>query len=532
MDYLVVALVVIICLFANRISDKIGLPALVAFMLLGTLFGADVPFRIVFENFALGEKICSAALIFIMFYGGFNLKWKQARSAAPFAITLSTAGVLLTVFFATICLIVLLRMDFKTAFLISSVLGSTDAASVFSILRRFRLNLKDNTASLLEIESGSNDPVAYMLTMIAIQMFLNTSSSNIFIDVILQLGVGIAFGWFGAKLCQKLFDIKNLVSSSMASLAMIGMVLFCYGAASVCKGNAYLSVYLMGILVGNQPLPFKKDLIAFFDGLTTIAQILIFFVLGLLSFPSLMIELLPTSLSIFLILLVIARPLAVFLCSLPFHSNWKRNLLVSFAGLRGAASGVFAAMAVAAGVILPQNLFQIVFMVTLLSVTLQGSLLPWAAKKLDMIDENEDVFKTFNDYVEEASLSLMSVKITKRHPWNALQIKDVGFPKDTLGILVERNNERLACRGDLRLETGDLLVLSVPPYESANTEVMEERVLEAGDPYVGKSLKDLNLDAQTLIALIRRNGQTLVPDGSTILAAGDQLVIYRGTSTA
>lgn len=524
----ILGILILLCIAANRISEKIGLPALVAFMLLGMFFGVDGPFHIQFDDFRLSETICSTALIFIMFYGGFNLKWRAARPIASQAILLSTLGVAGTVFVATFFLHFLLAMEWKEAFLICSVLGSTDAASVFAILRRQKLNLKDNTAPLLEMESGSNDPISYMMTMIGIQLFTTGIAGNIAISIILQLGVGLGLGFMFAWCTRRLFKIRHLVSSSMASLFMIGMVLLCYSITNGLQGNAFLSVYVMGIVLGNQSLPFKADLISFFDSLTDMAQILIFFLLGLLSFPASTFRLLPYSLTIFMVLLAIARPVVVCLILKCFKASWHKCLLVSFAGLRGAASSVFAAMAVAAGVPMGSDLFQIVFVVTLLSVSIQGSLLGPLARKLNMIDDKEDVFKTFNDYVEENSLSLMRVFIGRHHKWANKLIKDIHFPENSLALMINRKGTSLVCKGDTLVLPGDILILSVPPYKPAETELLEERILSDDDPWVNHSIAQLHLGDDLLIAMVRRENKVIIPDGSTILKPGDKVVLYRG----
>lgn len=528
MTLLFLSLLLLLCIFADRFSRRIGLPALVCFMLLGMFFGAGGPFHIPFNDFLLGEKVCSIALIFIMFYGGFNLKWKSAKPAAVQAVTLSTMGVVITAAVSTLLLHWILKMDWLYAFLISSILGSTDAASVFSILRRNKLNLKNNTAPLLEMESGSNDPISYMLTLAAITLITQGSAGNMGLMIVIQLLVGIAAGFLFAWLTVRFFSIKRLVSSSMSGMALIGMVLLCFAASSELGGNAFLSVYIMGIVCGNSSLHFKSTLLPFFDSLTTMAQVLIFFLLGLLSFPAETITYLPTSLTIFVVLLFLARPIAVFLLSLPFHDSWQKCLLVSFAGLRGAASGVFAAMAVAAGAGAPQSLFQIVFVVTLLSVSIQGALLPWAAHKLDMIDDREDVLRTFNDYVEDSSLSLMRVFVCKTHPWANKAIKEIDFPENSLALMIHRKDLHLACRGDTRVEPGDIVILSVPPYKPDEEESLSERIIGPKDAWCNKTLAELSLDDNIVIVMIKRDGEVLMPTGDTVLLEGDRVAIYEG----
>ena len=200
MVFILCAAILLLCVLSEKISARIGTPALIFFMLVGMLFGSDGLLQIPFSDYQLAEQICSAALIFIMFYGGFNLKWKAARTIAVKATCLSTLGVLLTVIFSMVCMHLFMGLDWITGFLISAVLGSTDAASVFSILRQKKLNLKDRTAPLLEMESGSNDPIAYMLTLVGIMLFLKQPADGILILIGLQIAVGLFAGWISSCL--------------------------------------------------------------------------------------------------------------------------------------------------------------------------------------------------------------------------------------------------------------------------------------------------------------------------------------------
>lgn len=526
MIYLLCALVILMAVFADKISDKIGLPALLLFMVIGMIFGSDGLFKIPFENYALCEQICSGALIFIMFYGGFNLNWKAAKSSAVQAVLLSTIGVLVTTGVSTFLIHVLLKLDLAASFLISAVLGSTDAASVFSILRSRHLNLKDHTAPLLEMESGSNDPVSYMLTLIGIRLMMTGSTGNLALEVFIQLAAGLGCGAVFYYVARSLMKLARLVNSDLAAIYILAMVLACYGICSMMGGNAYLAVYLFGILLGNSDIPFKRKSIGFFDSLTTLAQIVIFFLLGLLSFPSQISQTLGSSLVITLILMLVARPIAVFLILLPFKTSLNKCLLVSFAGLRGAASCVFAIMAVASGVQLSQNLFQIVFVVTLLSTAVQGGLLPLAAQKLHMIDDNEDVSLTFNDYVRKSRLSLMRLFVSPRSEWANHMISEIHLPDETLALMLERDGQKLICKGDTMVLPGDSMILSGSAFQTDGTEELEEVAVEAGNEWIGKRIRELDLPDSELISLIIRDQDNLIPDGRTKIRQGDTLVIF------
>lgn len=523
---LLIAAVLLLSIFAEKLSDKLRLPVLIIFMALGMFFGEDGPLHIAFDDYELTEQVCSAALIFIMYYGGFNLSWKYAKKIWPQAVSLSTLGVLLTVLFGTLILCWLTGMSWITAFLICSVLGSTDAASVFNILKREKLNLKDNTASLLEMESGSNDPISYMLTFVAIQIYLTGQATNIVTDMILQIFFGLLWGVVCAWITKLLFSKTKLVTSELSAIAMIGMVLLCYGMSSFCSGNAYLSVYLMGVLVGNSRIPYKQELASFFDGITGIAQIVIFFILGLLSTPSSLISVLPISLLIFVVLLLAARPLACVILLKPFHASWRQIFLVSFAGLRGAASSVFAVMAVAAGCVLNPNLFQVVFLVTLLSVGIQGTFFAWVCRKLGMVDDKEDVRKTFNDFADESAITMMRVPIPATHPWNGMAIKDIPFQPGSLVLMVKRDKETLPANGSLVLQTDDVVIMSVKPYYTDGSEQLTELELDSSHPWVNRKIRDLDLSDDVLIALVQRGGRNIIPSGSTTLYDQDKVVLF------
>ena len=524
---LLVAIVILLCVLAEKFSGKFGMPALILFMFIGMLFGSDGILKIPFDDYRLAENICSIALLFIMFYGGFNLKWKAAKNVAVKSILLSTIGVAVTAVVTALFVRLLLGYSWAESFLVGAVLGSTDAASVFAILRQKKLNLKDNTASLLEMESGSNDPMAYMLTFIAMGMINSGGAENIIQQIFLQLVVGVLVGVAFALLTIRLMSKTSLISDGLDTIFMIAMVLICYGLSQIFGGNAYLSVYIMGIIIGNSPIKNKATLIPFFDGVTSLAQILIFFLLGLLTLPHEMPEGLVTAVVITLILTLIARPVAVFALLKPFHCSVRQCLLVSWAGLRGASSSVFAIMAVAGGIVMPHNLFHIVFMVSLFSVSIQGTLLPKIADKLDMIDENADVRKTFNDYQEDSAITLMRMFIPQGHNWENKLVKEVNFPTGSLAIMIKRKNETIITKGDTRILAGDNVILSVPAYEPADNEQLTETCIDSSHVWCNHAISELNLASNELIAMIIRGDETLIPDGKTQILENDIVVTYR-----
>lgn len=524
---LVVSAVIFLCILANKFSDKFGMPTLILFMFIGMLFGSDGIVKIPFDNYELAERVCSIALIFIMFYGGFNTKWKLARPVAARAVLLSTVGVAITAGVTAILCHFVLRFSMAESFLIGAVLSSTDAASVFSILRQKKLNLKDGTASLLEMESGSNDPMSYMLTVIGIGLVGAGETGNIAWNIFSQLTFGSIVGIVFAIVTILVLTRTNIVTDGLDTIFMIAAVLSCYAASEIAGGNQYLSVYFMGIIIGNSKIKNKNILIPFFDGVTSLAQILIFFLLGLLSFPHRMPQIILPALAIVVILTLVARPIAVFAIMLPFKSSIKQCLLVSWAGLRGAASSVFAIMVISSGANISYDLFHIVFMVSLFSVAIQGTLLPATSKKLDMVDESADVRKTFNDYQEESAITLMRMFIPEGHNWVNKMVREVNMPTGSLAIMIKRGKQTIVTRGDTVIHAGDNIILSVPSYEPAANEKLEELYIEKGNEWCGKTIAELNLPPNELIAMIIRGNENLIPDGKTVIEEGDVVVTYK-----
>ena len=524
---ILVAFIIFLCILADRFSDKFGMPALILFMFIGMLFGSDGILKIPFNDYKLAEDFCSIALLFIMFYGGFNTKWKLAKSVAVKSVLLSTLGVLITAGITAVLCHLFLKFSITESFLIGAVLSSTDAASVFSILRQKKLNLKDGTASLLEMESGSNDPVSYMLTVIGIGLLSSGGNNNLLYSIFAQITYGCAIGVLFAFAAIWLLTKSNLIVDGLDTIFMIAAVLLCYGLSNFIGGNSYLSVYLMGIIIGNSKIKNKNILIPFFDGITSLAQIFLFFLLGLLAFPHKLPAIILPALVIVFFLTVIARPLAIFIILKPLKCSARQCLLVSWAGLRGAASIVFAIMVIASGSQLNSDLFHIVFMVALFSVTIQGTLLPAIAHKLDMVDETSDVRKTFNDYQEESAITLMRMFIPEGHNWQNQFIKNVAMPTGSLALMIKRNKETIIPRGDTKILAGDSVILSVPAYEPAEHEKLEEIQIDNKHSWCNHSIEELQLPPNELIALIIRGEENLIPDGKTVILENDVVVAYR-----
>ena len=510
---LITAVVIFACVFLSKVSSRLGIPMLLAFILLGMLFGSDGILKIPFDNYAFAEQICTVALIFIMFYGGFGTNWQQAKSVAVKAGLLSTAGVVITAALTGVFCHYALHIAWVESMLIGALIGSTDAASVFSVLRSKRLSLRYNTASLLEVESGSNDPCAYMLTVTFIAIAQGSASGGqIGLLIVKQMLFGILFGGLIAAAAVLLLKKIKFSTAGFDMVFVVGIAVIGYALPAVFGGNGFLSVYIVGIVLGNTEIRNKRNLVNFFDGLTGLMQMLIFFLLGLLAFPSRLPQVVLPALLIAIFLTFVARPVAVALVLTPFKGKISQQLLVSWAGLRGAASIVFAIMAEMA-VETENDVFHIVFMIVLFSILLQGSLLPLVAKKLDMIDEKGDVMKTFNDYSDEVPVQFIQLSIPKSHHWCGKTLKELTLPPETLVVLLKRNGENIIPNGDTRLLENDVLVLSATSPDHVEGVSLVEIYVDENSKYNGKLLSEIPKKENTLVIMIQRGEQVIIPHG-------------------
>ncbi len=521
---ILIAVILVLCIFADRFSNRFGMPVLILFMFLGMLFGSDGVFKIPFDNYGKAKEICVIALAFIMFYGGFNTKWSVAKSIAVKATLLSTVGVLITAGITILFCHYVLKIPFTESFAIGAVLGSTDAASVFAILRKKKLNLKDKTASILEIESGSNDPAAYVLTIVAIYILRGDNMMEIPKIIFSQIVFGILFGIITAISAVYIIKKTEIVSEGLDTIFMITVTLFSFAVPELIGGNGFLSVYITGIIIGNSSIRNKDVIIPFFDGVTTLAQILIFFLLGLLSFPHMMVSVISVAVFITLFLSFVARPAAVFMILKPLKCSLNQCLLITWSGLRGAASIVFSIVIIASGVNINMDIFHIVFMTAVFSVMVQGSMLPWISKKLNMIDDESDVYKTFNDYKEENGIALMRLFIPKGHSWESKMISEVNMPLGSLVLMIKRNHITIVPKGNTIIKAEDTLILSIPQYEFSENINLKEINIDKCHMWADKTIAELYLPDNELIAMVRRGKESIIPSGKTKLQDGDVVV--------
>ncbi len=533
MSYLLVCtIIILLCVLVSRLTHRLGVPVLLAFIGLGMLFGENGIFRIAFDNYVLSEQICSIALIFIMFYGGFGTNWNQAKPVAVKASVLASVGVVLTAGLTGAVCILFLKMPVLDALLLGSVLSSTDAASVFSVLRSKKLGLKENTASLLEVESGSNDPFSYMLTIILLSVMNGQASgTELAWMTVKQLFLGVLCGALISLLVRVFLRYYKFPVAGFDMAFFIGIALLSYALPAAIGGNGYLSAYIVGIVLGNCRIRNKKSLVHFFDGFTSLMQMLIFFLLGLLSTPARIPQILIPAIVIALLLTFVVRPIAVAACLTPLRCGIRQQALVSFAGLRGAASIVFTIMATVHEAQTPGDLFHMVFCIVLLSITFQGSLLVPVARWLGMCDKNIDDAKSFSDYTEQVKLYFINLEIYEGHPWVGKPLCEVNLPPDMLVVMLLRGGENVLQGGSTVFFPQDSVILSAPAYQDEVGLALQEQRIDKNSPWVGKSIAAFSPHEEELVVMILRGEETIIPKGDTQIEPDDVLVISEKKST-
>lgn len=458
-------LVLIICITSTKVLYKFGVPILLIFIVLGMLFGSDGLVGIYFDNFELTSQLCSIGLVFIMFYGGFGTNWKMAKPVAIPSILMSSLGVIVTAGLTGLFCNLIIKTTLLEGLLIGAVVASTDAASVFTILRAQKLNLKGSLASLLEVESGSNDPIAYMMTITVLTIMKNAgelSLSKIVPMIFMQIIFGLVIGFLLAKGTVYILRYSNFEIEGFYTIFIMAVAILSYSFSELLGGNRYLSVYIAGIIIGNSKIPHKKSIFHFFDGVSWIMQIALFFMLGLLSFPSKLSYVTGIAISISIFMIFVARPMATFIILSPFKFTRNEKFFISWVGLRGAASVVFAILAVTYGVSIENDIFHIIFFIALFSVSIQGTFIPKIANLLNLVDNEEksSVLKTFTDYTGAINTDLLEVNVTEKSKWANKTIMDANIPEEILIVMIKRKNNILVPKGATIIKAGDILVLS------------------------------------------------------------------------
>lgn len=475
-NILLIGAVLIFCsILISKTGYRFGIPTLLLFLLVGMVFGSD-GLGLQFNSASDAQFIGMMALSIILFTGGMDTKLQDIRPVLTQGILLSTVGVLMTTLLTgsfIYFLSSLTSMDFSlsllTCMLLAATMSSTDSASVFNLLRSQKMNLKENLRPMLELESGSNDPMAYMLTIALIQVVASGSDLHIGVvvkDLLVQFFfgsvIGFAFGKFSAWLINKI----NLSNASLYPILLLSLVFITFTTTDLLKGNGYLAVYIAGVVVGNTRLAFRKEVDTFMNGLTWLFQIIMFLSLGLLVNPHEMLDVVVVALLIAVFMILVARPLSVFTCLLPFRSMSNRaRFFVSWVGLRGAVPIIFATYPVVAEIPGSHQIFNIVFFITLLSLIFQGMTISIGARMLHLDLPQEKEGNEFGvELPEEIDSQLMDLTLTAEMLEKGNRLVDMDIPKGTLVMLVKRGNEFIIPNGQVELYVGDkLLFISENP---------------------------------------------------------------------
>lgn len=460
---LATALLLVLSVVSGQLSDRLGVPGLLVFLLIGMLAGSEGLGGVPFDDAELAQRVGIVALVFILFAGGLLTSWASVRSVLVPAIALSTAGVLLTALLVGGFASWFLDLTLLEGFLLGAIVSSTDAAAVFAVLRARRTSLTAQVRALLELESGSNDPMAVFLTVACTQLIAVPGGPvaallPVFaVQMTLGAVVGLAFGRAMVLTVNRL----RLEYDGLYPVLTIGMVLLCYAATAGCGGNGFLAVYVAGIAMGSQRFRHRNSLVRFHDGLAWLMQIAMFVVLGLLVFPSRLLPVAASALAVVAFLMLVARPVSVLLVLAGTRFTLPEKLMVGWVGLRGAVPIVLATFPLLANVPDAEVIFDLVFFIVLVSVAIQGPSIPWIARRLGVA---------------------APLRVPQHYP-----------------IEFESQAEVDA----------ELLELIVPAAAAA----------------AGRRLVDIPLPPGTLVVLICRDEQFIVPDGTTSIAAGDVVLV-------
>lgn len=469
-NILLVGAVLIFCsIVISKTGYRFGIPTLLLFLLVGMAFGTD-GLGLEFNSPQDAQFIGMLALSIILFTGGMDTKMKEIRPIMAQGIVLSTLGVILTTALTGGFIYLLmsfpemhLNMSIMTCMLLAATMSSTDSASVFNLLRSRGMNLKENLKPMLELESGSNDPMAYMLTIALIQVVAGGSDFSLGMlarDLLVQFSVGSIAGYALGRLTVWLLNRINLSNSSLYPILLLSLVFMTFTITNLMQGNGYLAVYILGVVVGNERLVFRKEINTFMNGLTWFFQIVMFTSLGLLVNPHEMLAVTLSALLIGVFMIVVARPLTVMICLAPFRRmTWRAKCFVSWVGLRGAVPIIFATYPVVAGIPGSQVIFNIVFFITLLSLLFQGMTIASVARwlHLDLPSENES--NEFGvEIPDEIDSQLTEVTLTLDMLEGGNRLMDMGIAKGTLVMLVKRGKEFIIPNGRMELKVGDKLL--------------------------------------------------------------------------
>ncbi|OHB39966.1 MAG: K+/H+ antiporter [Planctomycetes bacterium GWB2_41_19] len=458
-----VAVLIFVSVVSSKLSDKFAILTLLLFLTIGMLAGSEGIGGIYFDDAQLAKSIGVVALIFIIFSGGLDTNWKDTKSVILPGVILSTAGVLMTAVITGFFAVHILKFSLLEGMLLGSIVSSTDAAAVFSVLRSKRISLKQPLKPLLEFESGSNDPMAIFLTVgfISILTVKNMGIAALIPRFMLDMSVGALIGYLMAKFIVFFINRLKLGYEGLYPVIMISLVLLTYVIAVFLKGNGILAVYLVGLMLGKAEFPNKKMIMRFHDGLAWLAQIVMFVTLGLLVFPSHIVPLIGAGFLLTFLLMVVARPVSVLLCLLPFNMNMRKKVMVAWVGLRGSVPIILATFPFMAGIPQADTIFNIVFFVVIASVFIQGTSIPILSKilKLDVPLANKMNYPIEFEKTAAFDAEMIDVIVPFDSEVVGKRISDLDVPEKCLILLICRQGNFVIPSGSMVIESGDVMLV-------------------------------------------------------------------------
>ena len=467
---LVGSVLLFVSIIASKTGYRFGVPTLLLFLLVGMIFGSD-GLGLQFHDAGEAQFIGMVALSVILFSGGMDTRYEDIRPVVGPGLMLSTLGVLFTALLTGGFIWWLaglpwtnIHFGIASSLLLAATMSSTDSASVFAILRTQKMSLSHHLRPMLELESGSNDPLAYMLTILLIQCVTaeGMTVADIAQTLVMQMAIGVAMGYLLGRLAVYALNHLNIDNHALYPILLLSFIFFIFAFTDLTGGNGYLAVYLAGMIVGNSRFCYRREINTFMDGLSWLCHICMFLCLGLLVNPHEMLDVAAVAMLVALFMIFVGRPLSVLLCLLPFgrRVNRRAGLFVSWVGLRGAVPIIFATYPVVAGVPQASLIFNIVFFITIVSLIVQGTSIGWAARKLGLA---QPLPKTGNDFgvelPEETGTELSEMLLTPELLAQGDTLRTMALPKGKLVMMVKRGEKYLVPDGALRLLPYDKLLL-------------------------------------------------------------------------
>ncbi|KIL45525.1 potassium/proton antiporter [Jeotgalibacillus campisalis] len=448
-----------------KFSNKLGLPSLVLFILVGMIIGSDGLGIVYFDNMNTAQLIGIMALIIILFEGGMQTKWATVRSVALPSLSLATFGVLLTSGIVGYIAYLLFDVTLLEGLLFGAIVGSTDAAAVFAVLKE--RNIKAKMGATLEAESGTNDPMAVFLTLAFIELILIDGSTiwGLIPSFFWQMGLGLAFGLILGKIASVSINRIKLDSSGLYPIFSLAFALLSYSVTQVAGGSGFLAVYVAALVIGNSELTYRYSIFQFNEGFAWMSQILMFIILGLLVFPAQVftMNIILNGLLLSVVLIFVARPIAVYLSTIGMNYSNKEKLFLSWAGLRGAVPIVLATFPVVAGIEKGQLFFNVVFFIVLTSTLLQGSTISYVAKKLKLTGPKKDTPHHSIELISigKANAEMVQFQTNQDSAFVGKKLHELDLPNEVTISAMVRDEELITPYGETEVLAGDFLYILV-----------------------------------------------------------------------